>query len=383
MNTIIEKIQEYKLHEQLILLCSREDSSKEVDEYIQKLIYDPKMNWDLFLGTILNHRINGVVYTKIIKFDKVPKYIRFYLKTIYNEQAKRIKNHIDEIQKVNEQFRKEGIHYSFLKGSYMNTFIYKFGQRISNDTDIMVLPEDLKKCSKILQANGYVQGKMSKEVFYPATKNEILFARMNTYEIVPYIKLFDDEHFPYHEVDINFKLSNDEKDGVSRKMLSTLIDVSNEEYSLKIMNYENFLIYLCTHLYREATMVFKIMSGGDLTLYKFMDIHFFILKLREKINWQKMFEYAKDLKRVEDVYYSLYYVEKLYPCTLDKSVLDIFKPENIDFLNQYKGRDNTKEVYTWDSEFKDRVFNSLHKLEAIKNISQEYERFNQILKKMK
>lgn len=383
MNTVLEKIQEYKLYEQLILLCSREDSSKEVDEYIQKLIYNPKMNWDMFLGIVLNNRINGVVYTKIIKFDKVPKYIRFYLKTIYDEQAKRIKKHIDEIQKINKQFSQEGIHYSFLKGAYMNTFIYKLGQRISNDTDIMVSPEDLKKCSKILEADGYVQGKMSKGNFYPATKKEILFARMNTYEIVPYIKLLDDEHFPYHEVDINFKLSNDENDGISKKMLSTLIDVRNEEYSLKIMNYENFLIYLCVHLYREATMVFKIMSGGDLTMYKFMDIHFFISKLKKEINWKKVLEYAKELRKVNDVYYSLFYVEKLYPGTLDKSVLDIFKPENTDFLNQYKGRDNTNEVYTWDSDFKDRVFDSLHKLEAMKNVSQEYERFNDILKKMK
>ena len=87
MKDIINSLEGYKLHEKLILLCSRADQSAEMDEYIQNLILNPMVNWDMFLGVLLNNRVNGVVYNKLTKFKEIPKYIEYYLKTIYNEQA--------------------------------------------------------------------------------------------------------------------------------------------------------------------------------------------------------------------------------------------------------------------------------------------------------
>ena len=57
--------------------------SAEMDEYIQNLILNPMVNWDMFLGVLLNNRVNGVVYNKLTKFKEIPKYIEYYLKTIY------------------------------------------------------------------------------------------------------------------------------------------------------------------------------------------------------------------------------------------------------------------------------------------------------------
>mgnify|MGYP000822168020 FL=1 len=149
------------------------------------------------------------------------------------------------------------------------------------------------------------------------------------------------------------------------------------------MRDENFLLYLCIHLYREATMVLQIMSGTDLTLYKFMDVHFFILDREDSLDWDLMFEEAEILGRLNDIYYTLYYTEELYPGTVCKKNLEKFKPESTDFLNEYKGRDNTKEVYKWNLNFKERVLNSERKLEAMPNISEEYKRYHNILDKLK
>lgn len=383
MKDIVKSMKGYKIHEQLILLCSRAECSEAVDRYIQDLILEPVMNWDMFLGVLLNNRVNGVVYNKLIQFKNVPKYIRYYLKTIFEEQSKKVEQHINEIQMVNKALKEAGIHFAFLKGAYMNTFVYKTGERSSNDTDIMVLPQDLKKCGKVLEDMGYAQGSVKDGKFYPAARSEILFARLNTYEIIPYIKLKENVHFPYHEVDINFKLSNDERTGVSERLLDTVQDIENERYSLRIMSNENFLLYLCIHLYREAIMVLKIMAGDDMSLYKFMDVHFFICSKKGALNWDLLFEEAKILERTKDVYYTLYYVEELYPGTLNESVLEKFKPDHIDFLNEYRGRDNTEQVYKWNLEFKKRILNSERKLEAMQNLSEEYDRYNNILKKLK
>lgn len=146
MKDIIGSMEGYKIYEKLILLCSRADQSEEVDEYIQSLILDSMMNWDMFLGVLLNNRVNGVVYKKLIQYKGIPKYVIYYLRTIYEEQVMKGERHIQEIQIINKALREAHIHYAFLKGAYMNTFVYKVGERSSNDTDIMVWPEDLNKC---------------------------------------------------------------------------------------------------------------------------------------------------------------------------------------------------------------------------------------------
>ena len=383
MKDIISSLEGYKLHEKLILLCSRADQSAEMDEYIQNLILNPMVNWDMFLGVVLNNRVNGVVYNKLTKFKEIPRYIAYYLKTIYNEQAKKVERHIQEIQVVNKVLEEADVHYAFLKGAYMNTFVYKLGERSSNDTDIMVLPDDLNKCGKILEDIGYRQGHVKDGEFKAASRSSILFAKMNTYEVIPYIKKIEDLHFPYHVLDINFKLINDEKKGVSNRILNTVQDVENESYSLRIMSNENFLLYLCIHLYREATMVLKIMFSSDLTLYKFMDVHFFIYSRKDCLDWDAMYNEAKTLNRLLEVYYTLFYTEELYPGTITEEILQKFKPENTDFLNEYKGRDNTNETYKWRLGFKERVLNSDRKIEAMQNISEEYNRYKDLLAKLK
>lgn len=67
-------------------------------------------------------------------------------------------------------------------------------------------------------------------------------------------------------------------------------------------------------------MVLQIMSGTDLTLYKFMDVHFFILDREDSLDWDLMFEEAEILGRLNDIYYTLYYTEELYPGTVCKKI---------------------------------------------------------------
>ena len=96
-----------------------------------------------------------------------------------------------------------------------------------------------------------------------------------------------------------------------------------------------------------------------------------------------MYNEAKTLNRLLEVYYTLFYTEELYPGTITEEILQKFKPENTDFLNEYKGRDNTNETYKWRLGFKERVLNSDRKIEAMQNISEEYNRYKDLLAKLK
>lgn len=376
--SIIEKIKEYRTFEQLVLLASRYKLQEEEINYIKELVKRYDMDWSAFLGCTLLNRVNGVVYRNIKDIANIPKYVKYFLQIAYYEQQERTRLHQGEINKISEVFEKENIRYAFLKGAVLNTIFYQIGDRISNDTDMMVDVNDIEKVTKILQNLGYIQGEVREGKLYSATKKELLFARLNTYEIVPFNKPVDERYLPFHEVDINFRLSNDDTQESASVMLQNTIVLNNTEYNIRTLSLEYFLVFLCIHHYREATMIFKIVSGNDLTLYKFMDIHFLISSKYGEINWEQLLEICIALGRQKDVYYTLYYTEKLYPNTLDDAILDKFKPENVDFLDEYKGRDNSQEIYKWEMDFVHRVFSNERRVEAMKNISTENERYKEI-----
>ncbi len=374
-------IRQYTDTEKLILVLSRYDRT-DYEEIVNHINFD-NIDWSFFLGYAMINRVNGVIYEKIEELDVVPYYVKFFLKTVYKEQKKRTEIHQNEIRIVTDLLEKNGIRYAMLKGAVLNTIFYTPGERISNDTDIMVHVDDIDRTVKLLKGEGYIQGDIKDGECVPATKKEILFARLNTYEIVPLFKKTGYDEYPFHEVDINFRLSNDDDQSRALELLENTVVINNNSFDIRTLSLENFLLFLCIHHYREATMILKIVDGTDLTLYKFMDIHFFVSQKRTEIDWNKLKEICINLKRFKDVYYTLYYTERLYPGTIDDSVFEMFKPDNTDFINQYKGRDNSTEVYTWEMKFEDRFFSYKRKLEAMRNIEAENKRFTEILEKLK
>lgn len=377
-NDVIEKIRKYRVYEQLVLLASRYELQEKEISYMNELVRRYDMDWSAFLGCAMLNRVNGVVYRNIKDIANIPKYVKYFLQIAYFEQQERTKIHQDEIKKIAEVFENENIKYAFLKGAVLNTIFYKNGDRISNDTDMMVDAADIDKVTKVLQNLGYVQGEVREGKLHPATKKEILFSRLNTYEIVPFNKPVDERYLPFHEIDINFRLSNDDAQESASIMLENTIVLNNIKYNIRTLSLEYFLTFLCIHHYREATMIFKIVSGNDLTLYKFMDIHFLISSKYREIDWERLLDICRTLGRQKDVYYTLYHTEMLYPNTLDEAILEKFKPENIDFLNEYKGRDNSQESYKWELDFVHRVFSNERRLEAMKNIADENGRYKEI-----
>ena len=381
---IAAELKEFVQEEKMTLLLSRKDYDGTMEEYIQNMIFNERINWNLFLGFSITHRVNAVIFNRITKMEDVPVTVKRSLQFMLLSQIQRNACHKQEIAKISAELEREDVNYAFLKGAVLNFVYYGEGERISNDTDILVNVEDLAKVIKICKKMGYIQGYVKSGEIVPATKKEIMFAQLNTYETVPMIKETGNPYFPFHEFDINFRLGNDDKGEMSKIMLKDTVIVGNSTFKLRTMSPERFLIYLCIHLYREATMVYKIVRGDDLILYKFMDIHYFIISNQQKMSWEKLLKEAELLDRQKDVYYALYFTEKLYPGTVESEILNSFDMLGKDFLNQYRGRDNSEEVYEWKLKFHERMFNDVSRIkEAKENIERENERYNCIRKELK
>lgn len=381
---ILEKISKFSETKKIVLLLTRKDYDDEIEDYVLNIIMLKKISWNLFLGLVSNHRVNGVICNRIQNMERVPLSVKRSLQFMLLSQIQRNSCHKQEIAKVYSELERKEVNYAFLKGAVLNFVYYGEGERISNDTDILVNVKDLAKVIRICEKMGYVQGHIESGKIVPATKKEIMFAQLNTYETVPMIKKTGNPYLPFHELDINFRLGNDDKGEMSKTMLKDTEIVGNSAFKLRTMSLERFLIYLCIHLYREATMVYKIVRGDDLILYKFMDIHYFIIWNQQKLSWEKLLKEAETLDRQKDVYYALYFTEELYPGTVGSEILKSFDMLGKDFLNQYRGRDNSEEVYEWKLKFHERMFDDVSRIrEARENIEHENERYNSIREELK
>lgn len=164
-------------------------------------------------------------------------------------------------------------------------------------------------------------------------------------------------------------------------MLQRTVQLENEDFHIRTLEKNDFLIFLCIHHFREATMMYKIIEGDDLTLYKYLDIHTFLNKTT--MDWEFFVRKVKEYKREKEVYHTLWCTEELYPGTICEEVFDLFKIDDVQFLNEYKGKENTDITYEWKEEFYKRVFDEKRKFEAMENLKSENERFKKIMKELK
>ncbi len=381
--SVIDKLQKYDLYQQIILLLSRTEVDEEAKAYLEEIVKDFRVDWNAFLGYVMMNRVGGVIYRNGLFLKKsVSPYIDRALSLLSDYQKGKNIIHQKAIKEISEALEKENAVYAFLKGSVLNTTLYSVGDRISNDTDIMIRADQIQKVTKVLNGLGYIQGKVVEDKIIPATKKELLFSRLNTYELVPFCREEDPKLLPVHEVDINFRLDNTDINESAEYMLEDTVVLDNGVFPLRTLALEKFFIFLCVHHYREATMVFKIVEGNDLTLYKYMDIHFFLKKYCESVDWNKVKALCDKLGRINDVYATLVYTERLYPETVPENVLKLLEPEDTSFVDSYRGRDNSDEVYKWEMPFEKRFFSYERRLEAMKNIKDETERYKEIMKSL-
>lgn len=369
-------MEKFSLEEELILLLCNEHQKVE-EKKIEK--YSDYVDWNIFVGIVINNRVNGTIYKSIEKMECIPTVVKRSLQYLYFSQKERSHCHKKEIVDLSNKLEENKINYVFLKGSVLNYIYYDYGERISNDTDIIVSPKELNKVINICKGLGYIQGHIDHGRIVRATRKEILFAHLNTYETVPLVKEIGNRYMPFHEIDINFRLGNDDQSGMSEKMLENNQILKKNDFCVRTLEKEKFLLFLCIHLYREAVMVFKIVQGEDLLLYKFLDIHRFIVCEGELLDWDELSKLSLKLDRRRDVYYTLFYTEILFPGTIKEEILSQWGSGHEKFLNQYRGRDNSEEVYNWKLLFHERMFKPLARMkEAKENIEREGKRLEKI-----
>lgn len=348
-------------------------------EYIKENV-DMLVDDEYFLNFVRENRIEGIMY-KVLGdlrlLDSIPVKLRDMLIQAYEMNCAHNKDMIVVLKDLCYSLEKSEYHYALLKGAYLIPLKYEPGIRKSNDIDILVSQKSIDYIEKSLIENNFVQKifNQQKGQLVEATRREKLFVRMNYGELVPFYKKYDLSYIKEACVDINISLDYKAKDSeeIVEKILANRekysFDGTSELYTLSNVD---FILHLCSHLYKEAIIYDWVKEERDSLLYKYCDIYVYLEK-KDKDFYDQLLERTKYCGLNKECYYTFYNSMQLFSDLYNNDFLrkfvDRIRPENTEFLKQiYWPMEN--KLYEYKLDFIDWVFTS-NKLAYLQEISND------------
>ncbi len=293
---------------------------------------------ETIIGEIILNRLVGIAYDKLI-FDELNKETTKTMRVLKKYYDSQYDLFVEKLKFVSSIMRNADYKCAFLKGAVLIPMLYKKGQRISNDIDLLIDVCDVSKAHSHLTANGFVQGHCDESgTIIPATRREIIESKMNFGETVPYLRYYSGNLI---EVDLNFSL--DFKAKGNRNIVNELLNRSEkiaveENIEIDTLSKIDFLIHLCCHLYKEATTYDWLAFRRDLMLYKFSDINVFLHHYHSQDFLKELQERIKSLSLEKECYYTLENSCIIYPALRKNleivALLEEIKPDNLDFMKR-------------------------------------------------
>lgn len=340
------------MREVLLELCD-----KYMDVYkIKEIIKVQEIDWEKLCGFVIANRMIGISYKNLKKANiKIPGEIEKALQVLYEINKVKSEKFKNDVLYISKLLNNVSFPYALLKGAFLTTSLYDAGERTSNDIDILVESKNVTEIQNVLLQNGFVQGWYREGEIVKATRQEVLRAKMNYGETVPFIKLEKEKI----EVDLNFSVDYKPGNEVVAELLNGVIDVPYNGKQFKCLNTEDFLIHLCCHLYKEATTFDWVRRRLDLLLYKFSDINVFVRKYFDCsfAHHLKNEIYNKEVKK--ECYYALENTSKIYPNLNEiegfQNLKEAIRPHDLKFMNQIVFP-SEKKLYQYNIEFIDWFF---------------------------
>jgi len=340
---------------------------KPEEEIINDLIKDG-LDYPYILGQLLFNRVGGAAYYTLDKLSLLGKTNREFkntLKTVYDANIIKTESFKISLDYLSEIFKDVDFKYALLKGSYLVN-LYPIGLRTSNDIDILLNFEDSTSVSMILTENGFIQGNVRNDELLRATRTEIISSQINRGETVPFVKEINLPHMRFLEIDVNFSLDfkpEQNKSIVGKLLENAVPDIKTAGGALYTLSTADFLIQLCVHLYKEASVYNWVEFGRDQGLYKYLDIYLFILMFPDTIVSASLAGKIKAFEIGKECFYALSGARELFPsCNTSElnTLLNAIRPQETEYLNEITSPADSK-TYKYDVGFKDWVFSGKRK----------------------
>ncbi len=375
-----QSVKELTMERQLVLLCSRGVLNEEHIEEI-KTIMDGNLDWKEILYQGITHRTLNIMYYHLKNLGltgKIEEEVLKAMKTQSKVYAIRNKSYFEEIKVIFDKLNENGVRLAILKGNFLASKVYPSVEtRTFNDLDFLIDVRDGDKIVKILEDLGYIQGEVNENGdIIPSTRKQKMLQQLASNELQECLKKTDNPFTPMFQVDLNFDVlwkGNCPCKIDTPELLERAIEVDIDGAKTLILDYEDFLIQLACHLYKEAALLHWISDLRDLKIYKFADILMFVEKFQDKINWDKLVSFSKRVGCESIVYYAFYYVNLMYGQVIPESVMKAIEPESTEYLDEY-GIENEKPS-KWQFDFFTRMFETSRVLDVSEEMLSNKNRF--------
>ncbi|MFC5404229.1 nucleotidyltransferase family protein [Cohnella soli] len=358
-----------KNEHRIIQLLIHPQLNNEDTEELKKLL-ETHMDWATVTGTIITHRVSGIAYRKmrelIGKGFNAFVYPRFYytFEGIYKLQTVRSAELRRQTEFVCNQLEKEQIKYCVLKGLALSQSVYgDIGVRVSNDTDILVASNQIQSAIQLINHLGYVQGHidMKSGEIVPASRRDLVIRPMVSHEVIPLLRKIDIQtEWPIHEIDLHFSLdlmTGNRTEQQLQDYLDRRIVIQTEQTGVYSLAWEDHLLFLCVHFYKEAAFDFEVRKCNDLSLYKLCDIAHMLSSSSISIDWDEFAARTDRYGMGKAVWYTLSYVEQIFGCMIPEHIMNLWQTEDESFLHTVYEYNKDKVIIRWTDTIWERVFN--------------------------
>jgi hypothetical protein len=360
MNTPLTKEQELVL----MLVQFRNLDKAKIQAYLKE-----KLDWAQVLGHLSYNRVAGLAYHSIKECPLEKKGVnREFLYGLYmHYELQTIRNNIfrQYAAELSAKLKELNIQHAFLKGLILSHTTYPSGGRASNDIDVLLNGRDITVCGELLTSLGYIQGyyDLKSNSIIPATRQEIITSRMTSGEVVPYRKVITTQGLNLMEVDLNFalnKVATGTEQAVAEFLNSSIDYNFPDNQVFRSLSSERFLIHLCVHLFKEASVLRGVQTQRDLSLYKFVDIYAFISNPDICIDWNGLIKVAQEFKFEKECYYALTYTRTFFPILNNyrdfTKTIEALTPENTEYLKEVVDAADSNNRYVWPQDLLSRFF---------------------------
>lgn len=338
------------------------------------------LDWDYIIHHCTQHKLLPVLYNRIKNVLRVPQHIVRILDNEYKIRKHIYSKQRDEYLCLLNELSKAGLKIILLKGVYLAEKCYNDPlERPYLDMDILIQKHETEDVFRVMKSLGYVQGEYNKEThaIEKLDNNRLIGYESELQHYGEFVKLSSSDFFPVYSVDVHHRLSTVFD---SFCYNSSLLFQRAEKENIQGINFwrlsnEDFLLHLSSHLYWHTLSLRDIISGRDMRLLSYFDIALFISK--NKINWEKLFEYAKESGLENALYYTLYHCQLIFGNIVPNDIYKTWDMQKVKAISntiydRWFTRDTLTPVGKWNSDFMERLFDENRKNEALLSFYNDY-----------
>ena len=297
----------------IIVCCVKRD----VDEYAiykVKEALKSEPDWRYIVEKAHRHGVSSLLYRNLMEIRKfieeepgVPEEIIARLRRIYNGIIARSIFFYNELRRILENFKQEGIETAVLKGAALAETVYRdMGLRPFSDVDLLIHRDDLEKAKRKMAEMGYVLD----ENVTPQKYNEKFGCDLY------YVgRIILEIHW-----DIARKIGSDKYTRIDIKRLwERMIPAKVAGVDTLVLSPEDTLLHLCVHLQRHRYN----------RLIWLCDICEIIRQ--NEIDWKYVLETAEKYRTRKYMYYGLLFTKKIIGgCDIPSEVMKRLRPPHLE-----------------------------------------------------